>query len=109
MRPVCFAHIHMAAHPGGFLTAFPSLRLVASGLAVRRGPRFLFRGLDVSLASGQVMQLTGPNGSGKSTLLRLLAGFSPPDAGMVRLEGAATSTQGHSCIILAIARVCVRH
>jgi heme exporter protein A len=76
------------------LTAFPNLRLVASGLAVRRGPRFLFRGLDVSLSGGQVMQLTGPNGSGKSTLLRLLAGFSPPDAGTVGIAGADEEAPG---------------
>lgn len=76
------------------MTGFANLRLVASGLAVRRGPRFLFRGLDVSLVPGQVMQLTGPNGSGKSTLLRLLAGFSPPDAGTVRLESAGEEATG---------------
>ncbi len=87
-------HINIAGLPGGFLTTFPNLRLVASGLAVRRGPRFLFRGLDVSLAPGQVMQLTGPNGSGKSTLIRLLAGFSPPDAGTVMLEGAGEEATG---------------
>ncbi|MGL5448375.1 MAG: heme ABC exporter ATP-binding protein CcmA [Rhabdaerophilum sp.] len=70
------------------MSAFPALRLVASGLAVRRGPRYLFRDLDLAVIAGEVMQLTGPNGSGKSTLLRLLAGFSPPDAGRIALEGA---------------------
>jgi heme exporter protein A len=72
---------------GGILSAYPALRLVASGLAVRRGPRFLFKDLEVVLRAGEVMQLTGRNGSGKSTLLRLLAGFSPADQGSIRLEG----------------------
>lgn len=61
---------------------------------MRRGPRFLFRGLDLALEPGQVMQLTGPNGSGKSTLLRLLAGFTPPDAGSVEIEGAGEAAAG---------------
>jgi heme exporter protein A len=73
------------------LTALTQPRLVGSGLAIRRGPRFLFRGLDLVLAPGDVVQLTGPNGSGKSTLLRILAGFSPPDAGTVVVEGAGQS------------------
>jgi heme exporter protein A len=76
------------------LNAFPALRLVASGLAVRRGPRFLFRNLDLALTGGTVTQLTGPNGSGKSTLLRLLAGFSPTDAGAIRLEGWREGERG---------------
>lgn len=73
------------------MTALPQPRLVGNGLAVRRGPRFLFRNLDLVLAPGDVMQLTGPNGSGKSTLLRLLAGFSPPDAGSIVVEGVGQS------------------
>lgn len=76
------------------MNAFPALRLVASGLAVRRGPRFLFRDLGLEVGSGEVMQLTGPNGSGKSTLLRLLAGFSPTDNGSIRLEGLGDRESG---------------
>lgn len=79
---------------GGILSAYPALRLVASGLAVRRGPRFLFKDLGLDLKAGEVMQLTGPNGSGKSTLLRLLAGFSPADSGMIRMEGLEDSERG---------------
>ena len=80
---------------GGYVSAFSPTRLVCSGIAVRRGPRFLFRGLEFALDSGSVMQLTGPNGSGKSTLLRLIAGFSPPDAGTIRLENAEDNGFNH--------------
>lgn len=73
------------------MTALTQPRLVGSGLAIRRGPRFLFRNLDIVLAPGDVVQLTGPNGSGKSTLLRMLAGFSPPDAGTVVVDGVGQS------------------
>jgi heme exporter protein A len=68
--------------------SFPAaLRLEARGLAVRRGFRLLFEGLDVDLAAGDILQLTGANGTGKSTLMRLLAGFTQPDAGSVRWLG----------------------
>ncbi|CAN1567898.1 CcmA ABC-type transport system involved in cytochrome c biogenesis, ATPase component [Rhabdaerophilaceae bacterium] len=80
---------------GGHVLAYSRCKLICSGLAVRRGPRFLFRGLDLALDPGTIMQLTGPNGSGKSTLLRLIAGFSPPDAGAIALEGRGQEGFGH--------------
>ena len=41
------------------------------------------------IAAGELVALTGPNGSGKSTLLRVLLGVLAPDAGTVRVLGAA--------------------
>lgn len=64
------------------------MRLVAEGLACRRGVRQLFENLDFTLSSGRALIVTGPNGTGKSSLLRLLAGLAAPAAGVVRLEGA---------------------
>jgi len=68
-----------------------ALRLVCSQLACRRGARLLFEGLDLSLSPGAALVVTGPNGTGKSSLLRILAGLARPEAGSVRLEGAAES------------------
>ncbi len=43
------------------------------------------RGLDVALATGEVLALLGPNGGGKTTLLKTLLGLLRPLAGEVRL------------------------
>ncbi len=53
------------------------MRIWAENLGCRRGGRRIFRGLTLSVAPGQAMQLRGPNGAGKSTLLRQLAGLLP--------------------------------
>ena len=45
------------------------------------------RGVDVSLAPGDLLLLTGPNGSGKSTLLRILATALAPDEGRYLWNG----------------------
>ena len=41
------------------------------------------------VGAGELVALTGPNGSGKSTLMRVLLGVLEPDAGTVRVLGAA--------------------
>jgi iron complex transport system ATP-binding protein len=49
--------------------------------------RRVLRGLDLSVAAGELLALLGPNGSGKTTLLRAIAGTLPRDAGRVALFG----------------------
>jgi ribose transport system ATP-binding protein len=45
--------------------------------------------VDLGVRAGEVCALVGQNGAGKSTLMAILAGALAPDAGAMRLDGAA--------------------
>lgn len=48
----------------------------------------VLRGIDLTIADGELMALLGASGSGKTTLLRILAGLDWPDAGALTHNGA---------------------
>jgi len=52
-------------------------------LAISRGGRPLFQGLNLNLSAGQACALTGRNGSGKTSLLRAIAGLLSADTGEI--------------------------
>jgi len=56
------------------------------------GRREVLRGLDLTLAAGDLVALVGTNGSGKTTLLRCLAGTLAPDAGSLLFDGRPLSS-----------------
>ncbi|MBT6094784.1 MAG: metal ABC transporter ATP-binding protein [Rhodospirillaceae bacterium] len=55
----------------------------ARGLGVRRGARWLVRGIDLTLRAKEIVSLIGPNGSGKSTTVKTVLGILNPDEGTV--------------------------
>ena len=63
--------------------------LTGEALALTRGGRLLFEGLDLRLDAGEALRVTGPNGSGKSSLIRLVAGLLKPSAGKIDRATAA--------------------
>lgn len=52
-------------------------------VGVRRGGRWLVRGVDFEIERGEIVTLIGPNGSGKSTTARAVVGVIAPDEGRV--------------------------
>jgi ABC-2 type transport system ATP-binding protein len=46
------------------------------------------RGIDLSVAAGEIFGLLGPNGAGKTTTLRILTTLMPADAGDAHIVGA---------------------
>jgi lipopolysaccharide export system ATP-binding protein len=51
------------------------------------GGRTVVRGVNVEIASGEVVGLLGPNGAGKTTTFSMVVGLVSPDSGRVLLDG----------------------
>ena len=45
--------------------------------------------VSLTVRTGELIVLLGPSGCGKTTTLRMIAGFVPPSAGDIRLDGAS--------------------
>ena len=45
------------------------------------------KGVDFSVAEGEVHALMGENGAGKSTLIKVLTGFYQKDGGSIEFDG----------------------
>jgi phospholipid/cholesterol/gamma-HCH transport system ATP-binding protein len=51
------------------------------------GPQPVLRGLDLDVATGEIMVVIGRSGGGKSVLLKHLIGLLQPDAGVILVDG----------------------
>jgi len=60
--------------------------LAGEGIDVAFGGNRVLAGVDVQVASGEIVTLIGPNGAGKTTLVRVLLGLLRPDRGTVRRQ-----------------------
>ncbi|MBB4634993.1 amino acid ABC transporter ATP-binding protein [Longimicrobium terrae] len=59
------------------------------GLHVAHGARQVLRGVDLTVAPGEIVALMGVSGAGKSTVLRCVAALQAFDAGSVQAGGFA--------------------
>src|SRR4029078_649235 len=71
----------------------PAVALDGVSFAYRGGPRVL-EDVSLEVERGAFLGIAGPNGGGKPTLLRVVLGLERPNAGRVRLFGAAPQSRG---------------
>src|SRR5215831_11511470 len=63
----------------------PTLRTIE--LTKSYGGRTVVRGVNLEVASGEIVGLLGPNGAGKTTTFYMTVGLTAPDSGRVELDG----------------------
>jgi len=64
-----------------------SILLDAKGLKVSYGGIHAVKGIDISVAQGELVALIGSNGAGKTTTLKALAGLQCPNHGEIQYSG----------------------
>ena len=69
----------------GHATPEPAVKLV--GIVKSFGKREVLKGVNFSVAPGELVEVTGASGSGKTTLLRLVHGQLRPNAGELLVGG----------------------
>lgn len=62
-------------------SALAGSHVTVKGLGLKRGDRWLFRGLDLAVPRGSFVAVVGPSGVGKSSFLHCLAGLVRPTEG----------------------------
>ncbi len=67
-------------------------KLVLKNVAKRYGAFEAVSDFSLEMAKGEFVSLLGPSGCGKTTTLRMLAGFMPPSAGTIEVDGRVISS-----------------
>lgn len=67
------------------------IKLEVNNLGCMRGGRPVYRGLNFTADTGQIIALRGPNGCGKTTILRVLAGLLEPVKGHILVNDTQRS------------------
>ena len=73
-----------------------ALPLQVTGLTKHYADKTVLAGVDIALASGEVLCILGPNGAGKTTLISAVLGLVSADSGQIRLFGQLQSGMARS-------------
>ncbi len=76
------------------LPAHIEVRGVSKMFRVPGGEVVALKDINLSVGAGEFVCLLGPSGCGKSTLLNAIAGFAPPTAGTITVDGRAVKGPG---------------
>ena len=80
--------------------------LTVEGLRSRYGRIEVLHGIELSVASGEIVSVVGANGAGKTTLLRCLSGVQPISAGSITFRGdLLAAVPAHRRAALGLAQV----
>ena len=86
----------MTTPPDGTTTGGATSAVELRGLTKSFGRETVVDHLDLDVARGEFFSLLGPSGCGKTTTLRMIAGFTDPSEGTIRVGGEdVTSTPPH--------------
>ena len=66
------------------------------GITKTFGSTRALRGVDFTLEEGEIHALLGRNGAGKSTLVSAMSGYTPADAGAIRIAATEFNADGSS-------------
>ncbi len=61
-------------------------------LSKKRGKRYIFEQVNLTVEENTIVALLGASGSGKTSFLRMIAGLSRPCSGEIRLSGTMVSS-----------------
>ena len=75
-------------------TSAPAALLAVRGVKKTFGATKALKGVDLTLARGEVLALIGENGAGKSTLMKVLSGAHAADSGEMTFEGSPYRPSG---------------
>src|SRR5688572_18692243 len=87
------ARSHAGPCKGSRMSALLELRgvtrifQVSQGLFARKRALRAVDGVDLDVASGDVLGIVGESGCGKSTVARIMLGLLPPSSGTMQLDG----------------------
>jgi lipoprotein-releasing system ATP-binding protein len=70
--------------------------ITATGITKSYGGLQVLKGVDISIAKGEVVSIVGASGAGKSTLLHILGTLDKPDSGKVMFEEKVVTAMNSS-------------